>query len=379
MGTLYAPDDVRRDAGYSIYYMGINTGAFIAPLITGWLAQSDGFRGHARRRSASAPNTLLALGLRRGGGGHVLRPDPVLARREAPLARRGFGPSGRATPWPRPESTARCGWWASSRGRAGRGHRARGRPASCRSTPDAIASNFKWVLLGITVAFFAWLFLSGEWTPDERKRLVVITVLFVAASVFWMAYEQAGSTLNLFAQRSVDNSVLGHAFPASWYQSLPPLFIILFAPVFAVIWLRLGTPEPLEPRQVHHRASCSLAIAFALMIGAASAAAGGARVSPMWLVLSYLFQVLGELCLSPVGLSAMSRLAPARVAGLVMGVWFLAIGGGELSWRGWRRASTRPCRSPTLFGLVTAIAAGGCGGARAADQADPTDAGALRA
>ena len=118
---------------------------------------------------------------------------------------------------------------------------------------DAIASNFKWVLLGITVAFFAWLFLSGEWTADERKRLVVITVLFVAASVFWMAYEQAGSTLNLFAQRSVDNSVLGHAFPASLVPvAAGAVHHPLRAPVRGDL-APAGDPEPLEPGQVRHR------------------------------------------------------------------------------------------------------------------------------
>jgi POT family proton-dependent oligopeptide transporter len=182
----------------------------------------------------------------------------------------------------------------------------------------------------------------------------VITVLFVAASVFWMAYEQAGSTLNLFAERSANNSVFGHAFPAAWYQSLPPLFIILFAPLFAALWLRLGTRNPSSPAKFAI-GLLLLAIGFALMIGAASAAAGGARVSPMWLVLSYLFQTLGELCLSPVGLSAMSRLAPARVAGLMMGVWFLANAVGNFL-AGTAASVYETMPLPTLFTIVTAIA-----------------------
>ena len=189
---------------------------------------------------------------------------------------------------------------------------------------DAITRNFKWVLLGITVAFFAWLFLRGEWTADERKRLVVITVLFVAASVFWMAYEQAGSTLNLFAERSVDNSVFG---PRVSRRLVPVAAGAVHHPLRAAVRRRSGSgwgPGTPRARPSSPSASCCSPSRFALMIGAASAAAGGARVSPMWLVLSYLLQVLGELCLSPVGLSAMSRLAPARVAGLVMGVWFLA-------------------------------------------------------
>jgi POT family proton-dependent oligopeptide transporter len=219
---------------------------------------------------------------------------------------------------------------------------------------EAISRNFKWVLLGITGAFFAWLFLAGEWTREERKRLLVITVLFVAATVFWMAYEQAGSTLNLFAERNTANSVLGHGFPASWYQSLPPLFIIIFAPIFAALWLRLGHRNPSSPAKFAV-GLLLLAIGFGLMIGAATVAASGVRVSPMWLVLSYLFQTLGELCVSPVGLSAMSKLAPARVAGLVMGVWFLASSvGNYLAGMAASVYETMPL--PTLFTLVTAIA-----------------------
>jgi POT family proton-dependent oligopeptide transporter len=171
-----------------------------------------------------------------------------------------------------------------------------------------------------------------------------------------MAYEQAGSTLNLFAQRSTNNVIFGHGFPASWYQSLPALYIILFAPLFAWLWVRLGDRNPSSPAKFAIGLFL-LGLAFAVMIGAASAAAGGARVSPMWLFVSYLLQVLGELCLSPVGLSAMSKLAPARVAGLVMGVWFLATSvGNYLAGMAASVYETMPL--PTLFAFVSAIAFG---------------------
>jgi proton-dependent oligopeptide transporter, POT family len=183
---------------------------------------------------------------------------------------------------------------------------------------------------------------------------VVIAVLFAAATVFWMAYEQAGSTLNLFASRNTNNAVLGHRFPPSWYQSLPPLFIILFAPVFAALWLRLGRRNPSSPAKFA-LALLLLSLGFAVMIGAAAAAAGGARVSPLWLVLSYLLQTLGELCLSPVGLSAMSVLAPARIAGLVMGVWFLALSVGNYL-AGMASSVYETLPLTTLFTIVTATA-----------------------
>ena len=138
--------------------------------------------------------------------------------------------------------------------------------------------------VGVTVGFFVS---CRTWTPAERKRLVVVAVLFVAATVFWMAYEQAGSTLRPLRRR---NTLNGGRFPASWYQSLPPLFVITFAAVFGAVWLRLGRLEPVEHRDPRPRSSSSAA-AFAVVIGAAAVASTGVRVSPLWLVASALLQV----------------------------------------------------------------------------------------
>jgi POT family proton-dependent oligopeptide transporter len=326
VGKLYAPDDVRRDSGYSLYYMGINTGAFIAPLITGWLAQSDGFK-----------RVLGSLGLAPESSWHwgfgAAAVGMFCGLVQYSLGGKHLAEDGRYPVRPRdPEAAARVDRQVRLVGLATVAvivlGVVLGATGAMAFDPETVSRNFKWVLIAVTLGFFGWLFLVARWTPEERKRLILIAVLFVAATVFWMAYEQAGSTLNLFAERSTENVVLGHGFPASWYQSLTPLFIILLAPVFAAIWLRLGPRDPSSP------AKFSLALAFlalgvGLMFGAASAAAAGARVSPMWLVLSYLFQTMGELCLSPVGLSAMSKLAPVRIAGLVMGVWFLALAVGN--------------------------------------------------
>jgi proton-dependent oligopeptide transporter, POT family len=352
VGKLYSPDDVRRDAGYSIYYMGINTGALIAPIVTGWLAQGEGFKRlliSAGMRpdiswhwgfGAAAVGMFLGLVQYVLGGKHLspdgLRPvrpsDPAAAAKVDRQVRLvGILTVGIAIVVTVLVLSGVVGF-----------------------DPEAISRNFKWVLIAVTVAFFAWLFLSRGWTRQERKSLVVIAVLFAAAVVFWMAYEQAGSTLNLFADRSTHNVILGRSFPASWYQSLPPLFIILFAPVFAVLWVRLGRRNPSSPAKFAI-ALFLLGLGFAIMIGAASAAAGGAKVSPMWLVLSYLLQTLGELCLSPVGLSAMSVLAPVRIAGLVMGVWFLALSvGNYLAGMASSFYETMPL--PKLFTIVTVTA-----------------------
>ena len=352
VGKLYRVDDVRRDAGYSIYYMGINTGAFIAPLITGWLAQGETFKrilGSVGIRpesswhwgfAAAAVGMFLGLVQYTLGGKH-LSPDglrPVRPSDPAAAAKvdRQVRLVGMVT-----LGIVLAGVVLVLSGLVG-------------FDPEAISRTFKWVLIGVTVAFFSWLFLSGQWTREERKSLVVIAVLFAAAVVFWMAYEQAGSTLNLFADRSTNNSIFGYRFPASWYQSLPPLFIILFAPVFATVWVRLGRRNPSSPAKFAF-ALFLLGLGFAVMIGAASAAAAGVKVSPLWLFVSYLLQTLGELCLSPVGLSAMSVLAPVRIAGLVMGVWFLALSvGNYLAGMASSFYETMPL--PKLFTIVTVIA-----------------------
>jgi len=219
---------------------------------------------------------------------------------------------------------------------------------------EAVSRNFKWALLAVTLGFFVWLFFVAQWTPEERKRLMLISVLFVASCIFWMAYEQAGSTLNLFAERNTQNTVFGHAFPASWYQALTPMFIILFAPLFATLWIRLGPRDPSSPTKFAI-ALALLGLGFAVMIGAAVASAGGARVSPLWLVLSYWLQTMGELCLSPVGLSAMSKLAPVRIAGLIMGVWYLSLSVGNYM-AGMASSVYETMPLATLFTIVTVTA-----------------------
>jgi proton-dependent oligopeptide transporter, POT family len=352
VGKLYSPDDIRRDAGYSIYYMGINSGAFIAPIITGFLAQGEAFKrflssvGIAPETSWHWGFGAAALGMFLGlvqyvVGGKHLSPDGLHPVRPSdPIAAAKVGRQIRRVGLAAAATAALVVLLLLG--------------GVLSFDAEAISRSFKWVLIAVTVAFFSWLFLSRGWTREERKSLLVIAVLFGAATVFWMAYEPAGSTLNLFAARSTDNSILGHSFPPSWYQSLPPLFIILFAPVFAGLWIRLGRRNPSSPAKFA-LALLLLALGFAVMIGAAAAAAAGGRVSPLWLVLSYLLQTLGELCLSPVGLSAMSVLAPVRIAGLVMGVWFLALSVGNYL-AGMASSFYETLPLPTLFSIVTATA-----------------------
>jgi POT family proton-dependent oligopeptide transporter len=195
-------------------------------------------------------------------------------------------------------------------------------------TATQIADGAGYMLLAMCVVFFGWLFFAADWTKDERKRLYAIGVFFLAAALFWSLFEQAGSTLNLFADRDTRTSIVGWSFPSSWFQSLNSLFIIALAPVFAWLWIRLETREPSTPIKF----SLGLLLVgagFAILVIAARLAQAGVQVSPLWLTVVYLLHTCGELCLSPVGLSAMTKLAPARIAGLMMGVWFLATSVGN--------------------------------------------------
>jgi POT family proton-dependent oligopeptide transporter len=223
-------------------------------------------------------------------------------------------------------------------------------------SPTFVADTAGYLLLATVVIFFAWLFLSSTWTPEERKRLWAIFAFFLAAALFWSAFEQAGSTLNLFADRNTDSSLFGYAFPSSWFQSANALFIIAFAPVFAWLWIRLGDREPSSPVKFS-LGLIGVGGGFAVLIIAAQRAEAGVMVSPWWLLACYLLHTLGELCLSPVGLSSMTKLAPARILSLMMGVWFLATSVGN--YIGGRLAGFY--ESWPLPSLFTAVAAFGIG------------------
>ncbi|MCL6544601.1 MAG: oligopeptide:H+ symporter [Bryobacteraceae bacterium] len=229
------------------------------------------------------------------------------------------------------------------------------RSVAANAGPNALGV----MLFAAVAAFFVWAFAGRGWTPQEKKRLAAVMVLFTASALFWCMFEQAGSTLNLFAERSTDKNVLGFEFPASWLQSLNALFIIALAPVFAWLWLRLGDREPSSPTKFSF-GLLSAGLGFAVLALGASRAAEGNLVSPLWLVVVYFMHTVGELCLSPVGLSAMTKLAPARISSLLMGVWFLSLSAGN--YLGGRIASMYEALPlPTLFALIAAFGIGAAG------------------
>ena len=254
VGTLYTRDDPRRDAGFSLFYMGINTGAFFAPLITGWLGQKINWHiGFA------AAGVGMVFGLIQYVHGRKYL-NPVIEAKT-------------------PQTVA------------------------VETTPTVSKAPF---------------------TSEDWGRIAAASILTLFALIFWAGFEQAGSSLTLFADRATRLQILGFTYPSSWFQSVEPLFVIIFSPVFAWLWIRLGRREPSSPAKFT-LGLFFLSLSFLLVVPAARYfQLQGQRVSPLWLIGLYFLQMLGELCLSPVGLSMVTKLSPARIVGFMMGIWFLA-------------------------------------------------------
>ena len=327
VGALYTADDKRRDSGFSIFYMGINTGAFLSPLVCGYLGEN--YNWHYGFLMAGIGMTLgliqYVLGGRYLGG--------------AGLANVGT---------PADAALFRKVWMSALVVVAVVAAAAVGGVISVSA--EGLSDVFGFSLAAVVVVFFGWLLTSKSYAA-ERKRFLAILVLFMAAALFWSAFEQAGSTLNLFAERNTNlhawDFPLWGLFRASYFQSFNSLFMIFgLAPLFAWVWIRLGKYEPTSTAKFSI-GLLLVGLGFAVLIPIASSSG----VSPWWLTLTYLLHTIGELCLSPVGLSAMTKLAPARAMGMVMGVWFLATSVGNFI--GGRLASLyESFPLPALFGIV---------------------------
>jgi POT family proton-dependent oligopeptide transporter len=318
VGDLYPEGGARRDAGFSIFYMGINVGAFFGQIVTGFLGEKFGWHfgfGAAgvgmliglATFSLMAKKTLGSLGLE-----PTRHPDPAIQAKQVRTIKLILG-AGLAI-------LALVIVLAAT--------------GILPLNAQVIGQNMTYVLVGVAVVYFGYMFIGGGLTTEEKKRVGVIFILFIFAAIFWSAFEQAPTSLNLFARDFTDRMIGGFEIPATWFQSVNSFFIFLLAPFFAWLWVRMAR----QGRELSSPAKFALGLFFAglgfvIMIFAANAvvASGGTiKVSPWWLVVSYLFQTIGELCLSPVGLSSMTKLSPRRFVGQMMGIWFLASAVGNL-------------------------------------------------
>jgi len=312
VADLYPEGGGRRDAGFTIFYMGINVGAVLGPLITAWLARQYGWGW-----GFMAASIGMALGLM-----------------QFYLTRRYLGAAG-LEPHPHAKGGTvidKGGWrWVIGGLIVVAILLALTLSGTLQVSAVGLSSYATVLIVGMAVAYFAYLLGFAGLDGDERKRVVVLIVLFVACALFWAGFEQAGSSLNLFAERYTNRMLGAFEIPSGWFQSLNPAFIIIFAPVFASLWIALArrSLDPSTPAKFAI-ALFGMAAGFLVMVAAARIVAGGGQAGPYWLVLTYLLHTLGELCLSPVGLSSVTKLVPQRFVGQSLGIWFLATSLGNL-------------------------------------------------
>ncbi len=311
VGQLYAPGDVKRDAGFSIFYMGINIGAFLAPLLTGALATYNWHLGFG----------LAGFGM-------------VLGLIQYKLTARHLSDVGNfVAPATDKEKDARGSLVQKVTMVMGLVGVVLVLMFAGIIPIDATAiANLSGIIIAIVAfGYLASIILFGNLEKSDRNKVWAIGIVFVFSAVFWSGFEQAGSTLNLFAERFTNKSVFGWDIPTSWFQSVNSTFIILFAPFFGAMWIWLAKRnlEPSSPLKFFF-GLVGVGAGFFVMYFAAKIAASGDIAAPTWLIFTYLFHTWGELSLSPVGLSLTTKLAPKGYQGQMMGVWFLSVSLGNL-------------------------------------------------
>jgi POT family proton-dependent oligopeptide transporter len=320
VGDLYPGDTgARRDAGFSIFYMGINTGSFFGQIVAGYLGEQVewhvgmGAAGVAMLLGLTVYGLTARKTLGEIGVQPTRHPDPAVAakqQRTVKLVVLGFVLAVAAI-----FTLAATG--------------------AVTIDAQSIGKGMTFVLVGMAAVFFAFVYATGKLTGNEKKRIAVIIVLFVFAAIFWSAFEPAPTSLNLFAKDFTQRQMGGFEVPATWFQSINPLVIILCAPMFAALWVGLARRRG---RDLSSPTKFALGLGitglgFLVMIFAAKevlASNGALKVSFWWLTISYFFQSIGELCISPVGLSSMTKLSPRKYVGQMMGIWFLASAVGNL-------------------------------------------------
>jgi POT family proton-dependent oligopeptide transporter len=343
VGDLYPEGGERRDAGFSIFYMGINVGATFGQIVTGLLGEKYGFH----------------WGFGAAGVGMLAGLIWFAVRSRSTLGNIGIERSRD------PDPTIQAGYETRVKVVVAVGLAIIALMVVLTAAgvividPQVVGGYMLYALVSVAVVFFIYMFVAGKLNGDEKKRVIVIGVLFIFAAIFWAAFEQAPTSLNLFAKDFTERHIGSFEVPALWFQSINSFLIIIFAPVFAAIWTWFGTRNISISSPAKFALGLFLAgVGFFIMIFPANmlvASGGMVKVAAWWLAASYLFQTFGELLLSPVGLSSMTKLAPRRFVGQMMGIWFLAASVGNLiaGLVGGRVDPEKLEQTPTLFTWTT--------------------------
>jgi proton-dependent oligopeptide transporter, POT family len=305
VAALYPEGGARRDAGFSVFYMGINLGGFIGPLLVAWVAAAYGWRwGFGLPALGMAIGLIQFLWTRHylGAAGVSAadnnKPGSVLAALVLLAALALIVVLGLT--------------------------------GVLQLNAVKLAASASWAILALVVAYFVYLLAFAGLSRIERNRVLVMIALVAGSATFWAGYEQTGASFNLFADRYTDRHILGWDMPAGVLQAVNPFFVIVFAPVFAALWIALGKRgRDFNAAGKFGAGLILLGFGFLVMYVASLHVLKGELVSPGWLILTFMLHTWGELCLSPVGLSYMSKLAPPRFIGQVMGLWFLSMALGS--------------------------------------------------
>ncbi|WP_201531918.1 peptide MFS transporter [Psychrobacter sp. LFX-11D] len=317
VGALYPKGDSRRDGGFTLFYMGINIGALLAALIVGVFKEKG----------------MWHIGF--GVGGLGMLASLIIYRFSAKKTLNRYASAKNITPeWEQSTGLFKnVGQWVAgflvllvaivvlvSTG-------------IMPFSPEMVAEYMTYVIAAVVILYFAIMAISPRLDKTDKLRLLICFILIIGSTLFWSSFEQQPTSFNLFADRYTDLNVLGFEVPSIWFQSLNPLFILILAPIASILWVKLGN-RGLEPNSMTKFALGMLlaAAGFALMIFASKSilTADGGLASPLWLVGSLLLLTLGELALSPVGLSAMTKLAPKGMQGQMMGLFFASVALGNL-------------------------------------------------
>nr|WP_111669726.1 peptide MFS transporter [Algoriphagus litoralis] len=311
VGQLYPPGSSKRDAGFSIFYMGINLGGFIAPIACSTVAEYDMHMGFG----------LAGLGMVFG----------LIQYKLTGSSLDGYGEPPIAVTQQEIASRKKLRSVTSVVGLVGAVIIAILFTGVISIDASAIAGASGTVILIVAFGYLGYVMLFGGLEKPDKMKVGAIAILFIFSAMFWSGFEQAGSTLNLFAERFTDRTILGWEIPTGYFQSINSLFIIIFAPFFAALWVGLGRKnlEPSSPLKFTF-GLLQLGLGFFVMYFATKIAASGDLAAPSWLIITYMLHTFGELSLSPVGLSVTTKLAPKGYGGQMMGIWFLSVALGNL-------------------------------------------------
>ncbi|GBL04192.1 peptide MFS transporter [Glaciecola sp. KUL10] len=310
VGELYTAKDKRRDSAYTLYYMGINLGSIIGYFVCGWLQVNMGYHW-----AFGAAAIGMGLGLLQ----YRLTASNIAGVSDSPVE--PLSPKAEKRAWT--AITLVLGLIAATTILVFAG--------TISFNPILVAQKVVVIITAIFLFYFAYIFFLGKLNEAEKKRMGALFLICIASTCFWAGFEQAGSSLNLFGRDYTDRFIGSFEIPPAWFQSANSIFIVLLSPFFAAMWINLSK-RMIEPS---YSIKCALgliimATGFIVMFFAAQLAASGLKVAPYWLVATYFLHTVGELCLSPVALSAVSKLSPRRFAGQMMGVFVLTYSMGNI-------------------------------------------------